>query len=106
MKNAAAATLFLIYCCCRVEQGQNLQFYGIQHGCFWGQVNCEKGKAKQPLSFWYVLEGFFRRVWFDTLVMTLRDVKEGCFIFRSYVGDLLRGSQSGVGVSRGGSYHA
>jgi hypothetical protein len=42
MKNAATATLFLIFCCCRAEQGQNLQIYGIEHGAIWGQVNCGK----------------------------------------------------------------
>jgi hypothetical protein len=40
MKNAATATLFLIFCCYRAEQGQNLQVYGIEHGAVWGQVNC------------------------------------------------------------------
>jgi hypothetical protein len=89
MKNAATATLFLIFCCCRAEQGQNLQIYGIEHGAIWGQVNCEKGKSKQPRPFWCALEVFFGRSWFDTLLETLRGVEEGGFLFRSFAGDPL-----------------
>jgi hypothetical protein len=89
MKNAATATLFLIFCCCRAEQGQNLQIYGIEHGAIWGQVNCEKGKSKQPRPFWCALEGFFGRSWFDALLETLRGVEEGGFLFRSFAGDPL-----------------
>ena len=80
MKNAATATLFLIFCCCRAEQGQNLQIYGIEHGAIWGQVNCEKGKSKQPRPFWCALEGFFGRAWFDALLETLQGVEEGGFL--------------------------
>lgn len=89
MKNAATATLFLIFCCCRAEQGQNLQIYGIEHGAIWGQVNCEKGKSKQPRPFWCALEGFFGRSWFDALLETLRGVEDGGFLFRSFAGDPL-----------------
>ena len=89
MKNAATATLFLIFCCCRAEQGQNLQIYGIEHGAIWGQVNCEKGKSKQPRPFWCALEGFFGRAWFDALLETLQGVEEGGFLFRSFAGDPL-----------------
>ncbi len=92
-KHDTCATLFLIFCCCRAEQGQNLQFYGIEHGCVWGQVNCEKRKGKAPRPFWCALtEGFFGRAWLDTLLDTLEDVEAGGFIFRSYAGDSLSAS--------------
>jgi len=89
MRNAAAATLFLVYGCCRAEQAQNMQVYGVAHGCIWGQVNIEKGKAKRPRPFWAALHGFFGRGWWDTLIQTLDGVLQGGFVFREYSGDPL-----------------
>eukprot|EP00802_Teleaulax_amphioxeia_P001636 Tamp_01638.p1 GENE.Tamp_01638~~Tamp_01638.p1 ORF type:complete len:673 (-),score=112.81 Tamp_01638:2325-4343(-) len=89
MRNAAAATLFLVYGCCRAEQAQNMQVYGIAHDCIWGQVNVEKGKTKRPRPFWAALHGFFGRGWWDVLVETLENVSDGGFVFRDYSGDPL-----------------
>jgi hypothetical protein len=89
MRNAAAATLFLVYGCCRAEQAQNMQVYGIAHDCVWGQVNIEKGKTKRPRPFWAALRGFYGRGWWDVLVQSLEGVLDGGFVFREYTGNPL-----------------
>ena len=86
LRNAAAATLFLVFACSRAKQAQNMQLYGEHDGCIWGHFELEKGKQKRPKAFWAALEGFRGRAWWDTLLQTLQGAEDGGFVFRAFSG--------------------
>jgi hypothetical protein len=85
----AAAYLFLCYACMRCKQSTDCWITGIVEGEFVeGFVACEKNPKRGkrfPRPWWaslYVATG--SRLWIDTLVRTLHDVRDDCYIFRAF----------------------
>jgi hypothetical protein len=88
-QHVAAAYLFLCYACMRCAQAQTCWITGILEGdVIEGYVIKEKNphrKKRHPRPFWAALMGAIgTRLWFDVLMSTLRDVSDGCYIFRAF----------------------
>ena len=88
-RHLAAAYLFLCYACMRCKQSTDCWITGIMGDEFVeGFVACEKNPKRGkrlPRPWWAPLYGATNsRLWLDTLLETLKDVKDDCYIFRGF----------------------
>ena len=85
MKNIAGAILFMAYGCHRFKQASSVQFYYFFDGCLCGQVNYDKGRAREPRPFFLPLEGLLLgSQWLKIFMGTLPD--DGTYIVRDFSG--------------------
>jgi hypothetical protein len=85
MKNIAGAILFMAYGCHRFKQASSVQFYYFFDGCLCGQVNYDKGRAREPRPFFLPLEGLLLGFqWLKIFMGTLPD--DGTYIVRDFSG--------------------
>ena len=88
-RHLAAAYLFLCYACMRCKQSTDCWITAVVGDEFVeGFVACEKNPRRgkrMPRPWWAPLYGATNsRLWLDTLLDTLQDVKDDCYIFRGF----------------------
>ena len=87
-RHVASAYLFLVYACMRCAQAQDCFISGVVGDEFVeGYVAKEKNPSKLERfgPFWAPLFGITgSRLWLDTLLETLSDVADDCYIFRAF----------------------